>query len=182
MKSGMPIPQNVYQYLESIGILEQGTEEEISAAKKHYWATYKAAWRKAKRSTETEFITSWTDDELQILDNAAKRHHISRTRFIKQATLAYINSIFIVPDSKAVRNIAQLIGLTLNSLQELIDSENISTAEGKQAIEHFYSLEHTILSTLHNPKSLEQHITDLISEHPNAKEKILSIINTTESV
>lgn len=172
----------MYQYLESLGILEQGTKEEISAAKKHYWATYKAAWRKAKRSTETEFITSWNDDELQVLDDAAKRHHTSRTQFIKQATLAYINSSFIVPDSKAVRSIGQLIGLTLNSLQELIDSENISAGEGKQAIENFYSLEHTILSTLHNPKSLEQHITELISEHPNAKEKILSIINTIDPI
>lgn len=182
MKSGKPIQQNLYQYLESLGILEQGTEEEISAAKKQYWATYKAAWRKAKRSAETEFITSWNDDELKILDDAAKRHHTSRTRFIKQATLAYIDSVYIVPDSKAVRSIAQLIGLALNSLQELIESDSVSMAKGKQAIDHFYSLEHSILSTLHNPKSLEQHITELLSEHPNAKEKILSIINTIDPV
>lgn len=182
MKSGKPISQNVYQYLESRGLLEQGTEEEITAAKKQYWATYKTAWRKAKRSIETEFITSWNDDELQILHDAAKRHHTSRTRFIKQATLAYINSTYIVPDGKAVRAIAQLIGLTLNTLKELIDSENISPEERRMAIDRFYALEHNFLSTLHNPKPIEEHVLELISTHPNAKEQILSILTSNNPV
>ena len=57
---------SIYQYLDSINILESGTDDDISQARKKYWREYKAGWRRQKRKEEKELTTSWTADELKM--------------------------------------------------------------------------------------------------------------------
>src|SRR5580693_8313552 len=97
--------KGVYDYLDSIKVLESGTDEDITRARKKYWKEYKATWRRKKRKEERELTISWTADELTQLTKEARRHKISKTKFIKTSTLAYIDKRYIVPDQIEVRRI-----------------------------------------------------------------------------
>ena len=127
--------KGIYDYLYSIKVLESGTDEDISLARKKYWREYKASWRRKKRKEEKELTTSWTADEITELTNAAKKHKVSKTKFIKTSTLAYINKRYIVPDQIEVRRIAQLLAVTYNSIREMMDEDTLELQTGKIILE-----------------------------------------------
>ena len=107
---------NLFSFLNSSGILENGTHNQIQKVRAEYWREYKRKWRNAKRKSEKEITISFTQDEFKEISNESKRHKLSRTQFIKKACFAYINKIFIVPDSKEVKRIAQQLSMTYNSI------------------------------------------------------------------
>ncbi len=80
--------------------------EDIQRARKQYWREYKRKWRNEQRKKEKEFTITLINEELKMLTYEAKRHKMSRTRFLKETTFAYINKSFIVPDSLEVRKIS----------------------------------------------------------------------------
>ncbi len=178
MKRKVKSKSNIYTYLQSKGVLENGSHEEIQNARKEYWSEYKRNWRNEKRKKEKEFTISLNSDELKILSKAAKNHKISRTAFIKMAVFAYINTLFIVPDSMEVRKITQLLSMNYNSIQELIDEEKINTLDGKIILQKIYELEREILPLLHNPQSLEECIKIYIQKNEGNKFRLLQYINT----
>lgn len=116
---------NLYSYLKSSGVLENGTHEEIQKVKKEYWKQYKKKWRNNKRRQDKEIAVSFSKDEFREITTESKRHKLSRTQFIKQSCFAYLNKSFIVPDIKEVRKISQLLSLTYNSIQELIEENKV---------------------------------------------------------
>lgn len=147
---------NIYTYLQKSGVLENGSHEEVQRVRNEYWNEYKRIWRKDKRKKEKEFTISLNSKEQKILAQVAKGHKISRTAFIKQATFAYINNSFIVPDAMEVKRISQLLAMIYNSIQELYEDDKIETITGRVILEKITQLERTIIPMLHNPKSLEE--------------------------
>ena len=91
MKRRIKNKSSIYEYLDSTKVLEFGTEQDIAQARKKYWKEYKVQWRRQKRKAEKELTTSWTAEESKILAEAARKHKISKTSFIKTSTLAYID-------------------------------------------------------------------------------------------
>src|ERR1019366_2635342 len=155
--------KGIYDYLDSIKILESGTDEDITLARKKYWREYKAAWRRNKRKNEKELTTSWAADELAELTKEARRHKISKTKFIKTSTLAYIDKRYIVPDQIEVRRIAQLLSITYNTIREMMDENALHLQTGKIILEKIFDLERQVLVSLHNPKTIEQLITEAVN-------------------
>jgi hypothetical protein len=177
MKRKVKSKSNIYAYLQSKGVLENGSHEEIQNARKKYWSEYKRNWRNEKRKKEKEFTISLNSDELKIFTKAAKGHEVSRTAFIKQAAFAYINTSFIIPDNIEIRKITQLLAMNYNSIQELIDEEKINTLAGKIVLEKMHELERDILPLLHNPQSLEDCIKNHIQKNEANKFRLLEYIN-----
>lgn len=169
-----------YEYLEPF--LEKGDEKQIALARKQYTRQYKARWRKQKRKFEKELTTSWNKDDLKMLSEAARNHKKSKTSFIKQATLAYINKSFIVPDLFTVREIAQLLTMNYNSIREMMDENALPLQTGKIVLEKIVDLERQVLISLHNPKTLEQLVTDAIKKKPKEKRPFVSVVGKSSLI
>ncbi len=169
---------NLYSYLKSSGVLENGTHEQIQKVKKDYWREYKRNWRKNKRKSEKEIVISFTAVELKEIQIESKRHNLNRTKFIKQACFAYINKSFIVADSKTVKLIAQLLSISYNSIQELMEENKTEFKTGKSILEAIYKLEREILPVLNNPKSLEVVIKEHIVKNAKNKHSLIEFINS----
>lgn len=168
---------SIYYFLKSSGVLETGTHEQIQKVRAEYWRIYKRNWRINKRKTEKEFTISLTEEELKEINSESKRHRLSRTKFIKQACFAYINKSFIVPDSKAVKLIAQQLSITYNSIQELMEEDLIEIKSGKLMLDAIYNLERVILPVLNNPKTLEAFVKEHIFKNLKNKKRLIDYIN-----
>lgn len=169
---------NLYSFLKSSGVLESGTHDQIQKIRVEYWREYKRKWRKAKRMSEKEITISFTDAEFKEIINEAKRHKLSRTKFIKQACFAYMNKTFIVPDLIEVKKISQILAMSFNSIQELTAENNIDFKSGKSILEAIYKLEREILPVLNNPKSLEVLIKEDIFKNTKNKNSLIEFINS----
>jgi len=169
---------NLYDYLESV--LENGTQEEISLAKKDYWKKYKAEWRKNRRREQKEFTVSFNSKELRVLKPVVTKHKRSYTRFIKEATLTYAKQEFLVTDPVKVNRIKELLVLNYNSLQQLSEENILDEAIGNELMEKIAELESQILAILHNPKSLEQWLREITSDNLECKMKIIEALQTIE--
>jgi hypothetical protein len=170
--------KGIYHYLDSIKVLELGTDEEITLARNKYWREYKASWRRKKRKEERELTTSWTADELTELTKEARRHKISKTKFIKTSALAYIDKRYIIPDQIEVRRIAQLLSVTYNSIREMMDENALQLHTGKIILEKIFELERQVLVSLHNPKTIEQLITETVNKNPLIKTQLYHLLET----
>ncbi|MBK9640043.1 MAG: hypothetical protein IPO72_01795 [Saprospiraceae bacterium] len=169
---------NLFSFLNSSGVLENGTHDQIQKVRAEYWREYKRKWRNAKRKSEKEITISFTQDEFKEISNESKRHKLSRTQFIKKVCFAYINKIFIVPDSKEVKRIAQQLSMTYNSIQGLIEENSIEFKSGKSITDAIYKLERQILPALHNPKSLDVLIKEHILKNEKNKNTLVEFINS----
>jgi len=178
MKRRFKTKSNIYSYLKSSGILENGTHEEIQKVRKEYWREYKRQWRKCKRNSVKEITISLEPDEFKEITNESKRHKLSRTEFIKQSCFAYLNKSYLVPDVKEVRRISQLLAMTYNTIQEFIEENQIKYESGKSIIESILKLEREILPLLNHPKSLEEQIREHILKNSNNKNTLVEFINS----
>ncbi len=169
---------NLFSFLNSSGILENGTHDQIQKVRSEYWREYKRKWRNAKRKSEKEITILFTQDEFKEISNESKRHKLSRTQFIKKVCFAYINKIFIVPDSKEVKRIAQQLSMTYNSIQGLLEENKIEFKSGKSILEAIFNLEREILPGLHNPKSLDVLIKEHILKNEKNKNTLVEFINS----
>jgi len=169
---------SIYAFLQAKGILEKGTHEEIQSARKEYWNDYKRRWRIEKRRKEKEVTLSLSRDELKLVTREAKRHNLSQTQFLKQASFAYINRSFIVPNSMEVKRIVQLLSMTYNSLQVMSEEEKLNSSMSREVLHAIHQLEIDILPLLHNPKSIEEHLKQHIEKRIGNKEQLLKFINS----
>lgn len=145
------------EYLEESGVLENGTDEEIAAAKKEYQRRYQAQYRRTRRQTHPETTVTFTRDEWNFLKEVAKRHNQSLPKFIKQAALAYQTQQYIVPDEQAVARIEQLLSLartdTLIIAKHLRRLNQQEIAEAYEALADRYTqLEEKISRQLRQPQ------------------------------
>ncbi len=178
MKRKLNSKSSIYTFLKSSGVLMSGTPDEIRNARIIYWREYKRNWRKLKRRAEKEITLCLTADELQVITKEAKRHKISKTRFIKQACLAYLNKSFIVPDLKEVKKISQILAMSYNFIQEMTEENKMDFKSGKSILESIYRLEREILPVLNNPKSLEVLIKEHIEKNAKNKNSLVEFINS----
>lgn len=109
------------QYLESLGILETGTEQEIAEAKKTYRKCYLLDYKRKQRARQPEFNVNFSNEngDFYKVKKGAEKHHCTITTFIHDATLSYLSQTFIVPDKLQVLQIEQLLSDCLNEIQTI---------------------------------------------------------------
>jgi hypothetical protein len=144
----------VYASLEASGILEHGTPEGIQEARRQYWNAIKNANKKEKRKREHAFTISFTDAELGMVEQSARWHSMSRTRFIKQAALAYVQKKYLVPDSETLRQIQALLSQNYAALQTAYQEDALPYTIGIRLLHKMADLEQEILAQLTNPKTV----------------------------
>jgi len=147
----------LWSYLESLGVLERGTDEEIQAAKLAYRKQYYLHYKRSQRVRKPEFTVNFSSEngEFQRVAHEARRHQMSLSGFIHQAVLSYISQRFIVPNAHQVSALEQLLADCLNEVQKIVSSRGKfywQTDQKLQAIENrIERLEAEIDRVLRNP-------------------------------
>jgi len=114
--------QGMWEYLDSLGILEKGTDEEIKAAKLAYRKKYLLKYKRNQRSRKPEFVVNFSTEkgEYHRVEYAAKAHKMSITAFIRSSVLAYINQRFVVPNQDQIAILEQILSQCLNEIQTIV--------------------------------------------------------------
>lgn len=152
MKRAIKKQSGLYAFLEPY--LAQGSEEAIAKARKAYWKEYRAKWRKNKRKVEQVFAVSFTKSELHIINKAARTHKRSRTRFIKEAVMAYINQQYLVPDVVTVHEIKELLVVAYTHIHKLSEERLVPEVMGKYLLLKILEMEKAVTEKLNNPKTV----------------------------
>lgn len=116
----------LWEYLERIGILENGTDEEIKAAKKTYRKEYLLKYKQKQRKHKPEFTVNFSNEkgEFYKVKEAAKNHKMTITAFIKKTVIAYINQKFIVPNIDQIARLEQILSQCLNEIQSIVKTKD----------------------------------------------------------
>ena len=170
----------VYAYLDTLNVLNSGSEELIAATKKAYWKAYKAEWRRQRRCSKNykDYTVTLNSHEVQIVAVAAMQHKRSKTQFIKDACLAYAQQKFVVPDATTVAEIKHFLRLCYTTLQQAINDNRVLYRDGFELMQTIETLEHTVLSKLQTPPSFDSYILETLRNDPHYKERILELCKT----
>ena len=157
---------------------EKGNDTEIRQAKLEWRRMYKAQWRKEHRRKCKEITASWDNDEYRMLKAEAKRHKLSITMFIKQATIGYVDKRYIPLQRQEVTKILQLLALTFNVIDELGQEEQLNYETAKELKNEITRLEQSIRVVLFSPKTIWQILTEALMETPQMKADIILFIQS----
>lgn len=112
----------LWEYLETLGVLENGTDEEIKAAKRAYRKYYLLKYKRDQRTHKPEFTINFSNEkgEFHRIKFAAIKHKMTITAFIKKAALAYLEQKFVVPNADQVARLEQALAECLNEIQAIV--------------------------------------------------------------
>ena len=174
MKRALKKKSNLYTHLAKV--LEKGSDQDIANARKEYWKGYKADWRKRQRRETKEFTIVCTAMEAKDILEVARKYKRSRSNFIKESCLAYLNKRYLVPDLVAINSIRQQLAININTLQKLFDENKVPYQTGTSILQQMAALEKVVLAELHNPKTLEQWITETVRTTPDYKAILIELL------
>ncbi|MBI4930850.1 MAG: hypothetical protein HY841_08825 [Bacteroidetes bacterium] len=142
---------SLWAYLDSIGILENGTDEEIKKAKREYKKKYIFQYKRNQRSSHAEFsiLLSKRNGEYGKVKSAAENHKMTMTAFLKASAFAYLNKQYLVPDKQQVARIEQFLIQISNEIQRIARREKDKRYEQVQQL--VFVIQKEISETLRNP-------------------------------
>lgn len=116
-----PKDSPLWKYLEARGVLENGTDEQIIAAKRQYRKNYLHHFKQRQRKVKPGFtvMLSKENGQYDSISLAAKKHSLAITAYLRDAALAYTNQYYIVPDKAQVARLEQLLAQYLNEVQRI---------------------------------------------------------------
>lgn len=127
----------LWEYLEASGVLEKGTDEEIKAVKQSYRKEYLLLYKRKQRASKPEFTVNFNseDGEFARVSQAAKRHKMPITTFLRVAVMAYLEQTFIVPNVLQIAELEQLLSNCLNEVQSIVRTRERYHWEREQKLE-----------------------------------------------
>jgi hypothetical protein len=182
-KSEKNIP-GLRAYLDSLGLLANGTEEQILAARRAYRKIYLTDYKKKQREENPEFsvLLSRQKGEYNRIVTSARRHKLTVPGFLKSATLAYIDKTFLVPDRELIVKLVGLLSYCLNEIQQIGSGKekNYWQIEKKyDAIEKRISgLEEYITRLFSEPLAVEDAVRTAIDKDPDLRLRLLLFLTS----
>lgn len=172
----------MWEYLDSIGVLEKGSDEEIKQAKKAYRKKYFTLHKRKQRALKREFTIRFSNENGEFINvaNSAKQHNLKISEFLKSAIMAYINQSFVVPDHWQLAQLEQLLAQCLNEIQGIVRQKERYSFDREYKYEliekRIGKLEDEIHTVLKNPYTIEEIVIRGIGEKPSLKEALLAIL------
>lgn len=155
---------------------ESGDPSLIKQAKERYRRMYKAMWRKTSRRETKAVTVQWSKEEYRMLKHEAERHNRSITRFVKEATIGYINNRYVPLHRDEIQRLLQLIGMTYNRIEEVAEDRGIAIVPERELKEVFSQLEQSIRIVIYSPKTVWQILDKVLSDTPEVAGELLSYI------
>lgn len=153
----------IWKYLESTGVLEKGSDEEIKAAKKAYRKKYFLEYKQRLRQAKPEFTVclSKKNGEYERIAVGAKRHKMTVGGFIRLAALSYLAQTYIVPNREQLARLEQILASCLNEVKTLVSTKEKffwQREEKLEAIEkRIAKMEVQLNEVLRHPPLLSSH-------------------------
>lgn len=106
-------------YLESTGVLEHGSDEDIAQSKKAYRKKYMRAYQKRRRREKKFTTVMLKKDEYQRLYQEATAQKVSLAAFLRLAAFAYLDQLRLIPRTDTLIHIEQLLSLMYSEIKYL---------------------------------------------------------------
>jgi len=154
--------QALWDYLEAIGVLQNGSKEDIKAAKRAYRKDYLLAFKRRQRSAKAEYTISFSkaDGEHGRIVQAARTHAMSVSAFVRKAALAYLDQTYLVPHPHQVVHLERLLSECLNEIKAIGRSREKFFWERENKLERIETLiekmERRVDEALRHPPLLNQ--------------------------
>ncbi len=154
----LPKENGMWAYLDSIGVLENGADEEIKAAKREYRKSYFKRYKRNQRIAKPEFIVNFSKEngELEIVIKAAKRHQMTMSNFLRSAVFAYLQRTYLVPNRNEVAHLELILSNCLNEIQTIVSVK----------VKYDWEKEHRWGKIEQSIQKLELQINDLFRNPP----------------
>lgn len=154
MKNESRHTKGMWKFLEEKGVLEKGTDAEIKQAKKEYRKLYLLAYKRKQRQGSAEYVIALSKhkgEHKRVLE-ASETHKTSITAFIKQATLAYLDKTYILPDRDRVAELEQTLSQCRNEIQRISRNRIQPVKDQIKAIEkRIAEMEESVNTLFRNP-------------------------------
>ena len=147
----------MWTYLDELGVLDSGTDTEIKKAKREYRKLYKRIYQREYRVDHPEFSISLTQEEEAIIAEAARKHHRSRTAYIKESSIAYTSKLYLVPDPTAVANLEQLLNLIYQEIQVISQLDSRPFNCYKELFQRIEKIETEVAQIMYHPPEVNTH-------------------------
>lgn len=173
----------MWAYLDASGVLENGTEDDIKAAKKAYRKQYLLNFKRKQRNSKPEYSVCLSKDygEYSRILSAAKAHGRKVPSFLRMAALAYISKTYIVPDRLVVARLEQMLSQLLNEISLIVkQKENYfwgKEQKFKDIEKRIAKLESAISEAFEKPLALEELVIKEVHEKPAFKEQLITILS-----
>lgn len=187
MSSARKHKDGIWAYLDASGVLENGTEEEIKAAKKAYRKQYILSYRKKQRANKPEFTVflSKGNGDYSKISLAAKGHRMSITEFLRASALAYTDKTYIVPDRLLLAELKQLLSQCLNEIQTIVIQKEKyfwgKEQKFKDVEKRIEKLESEITEKLKRPYTLEELVRREVERDPAIRDRLLAVLNSYDN-
>lgn len=138
----------LYDYLNSLGVLENGSDEDIKRCKEEYWKEYRKAWKKNKRQQSKRYVLLFSFKEAKSIAQKAEILRITPAKAIKLAVLGGeqpIGPVLIGEIREHLKTHTQLIQTTLAEPQ-------ISGGVKAKILASVYRVEKAVLGILNRNK------------------------------
>lgn len=141
---------------------------------KHYHKNYSK-----KRIRKTITLTTKEDRQLK---KALKKYDLKLNDGIKQFVFAYLNQIYVVPNSEIIEHLIiqiRKIGTNINQIAHHTNTFNTTTQEQLDMIyKLLYTIEEIVVESLSNPPHIETLLQNHIKTFPNDQKRIIEMIRT----
>jgi hypothetical protein len=169
----------LWEYLSKSGALDAGPEA-IALAKAAYYRRYRKEWIASKRRACRKFTVYLEAEEWRTINTGAKASKRSITRFLKEASLAYLQQRYLVPDVALVGSVHGQLAMINAGLGQLFDRSFVNYQDYRQLAGMVRTLEQLVLQELVSPQLLEERIKEEIQDDPGFKERIIDHIQSME--
>lgn len=153
-----------------MGVLENGTDEEIEQAKKTYRKLYSRNAQKQYRDSHVRKEIIFTKEEFLRICKAAEKHGIKPAPFLRNASLCYMDEHFILPDEKRVQKLEldlRRIGNNINQLVKYTHQHKwFSKRDLRLLQKHMQDLEDQLSHTFRQPLSLRKYLENHLLKNP----------------
>ena len=171
------------EYLDQSGVLVNGSEQEIQAARRAYRKLYKTEHKRKQRQENREVgVLLPRAKEFNRIAAAAKKHKASIPAFLKMATLGYLNKTFLVPDRDLVARLAQMLSDCLNEVQQITQAKgrhSFLIEEKCEAIEkRIEQLEAQMTRAFSEPPDIEAAVRLAIGKDPDLRLRLLLLLTS----
>ena len=168
----------MWEYLKESGVLDYGSDEDIAKARLEFTRKRDREYKAKRRLKMREHVVRLDMDEGKRVALEAQKYGMFITNFLKWSCLAYMNKIYLVPDTKSVRKIEACVVRTLSAIERISAREYKNTWFGRG--NDFNELKE-LVSELRNEIKKELQKPDLlihaIVNNPAQWEEILKVIN-----
>jgi hypothetical protein len=161
--------KKLLHFLQTNGILENGSDEEIAKAKSEFWKEENKERLKKFRTQHHRHEISLSQDDFNLLSLASKKYGVQLGTFIRIAAIAYVRSEYLLPSDSRIQELEvaiRRIGNNINQLTRHVHQSGFTQGDLESLQNKLNELEDKIAHTIRQPLPLNEFLKLLLKRNP----------------